>query len=209
MRPKQRVAIVGMLAAAIAVSACAAHGARNKTRVTALTASRAAIGVSQTESDLYAAGAYDKAMHDGMDKPILALLYAARAFERTAAAWQDGQATPLALKDSRDAVLKALADIEQVLPAGKAREGLTTALAAVKGALDALPVPAGAELPPNVVALFALMQVVAGLIQSGRSTVASILAALRKEGATDEELASVDAGLTDEILRREREAGNG
>lgn len=197
-----------ILALGVALEGCAARGARNKTRVAALTVGDAAVAISQTEATLFSGGAYPKATHDQLNPKIITVLKASRAFERAAAGWQGGDVTPASVETARTALLAALDDLQGIsndLPPAfrQSIDALRSALAAVKVGELRLEAVSRAETPG--LPILALIELVGALVTSGRSTYEKIKAALKSEGATDEELAAVDAALTREIDAREAE----
>lgn len=205
--------VVALAVLAIGWQACAARGPRNQSRVAALTVGEAALGISRMETQLYRGNVYAKDVHDTLSDPILKVLYAARGFERAVAAWPEGADAPATVEAAKQAVLVALADLEHVVPTvAAARDPLLRAIAAVRAALadplaglQAVP-PVQAEMPPGgLLAFLALVNVLGSLFQSGRTTFDRIKAALKAEGATDEELATLDAALSEEIAAREAE----
>lgn len=201
-------------------TACAAKGPRNTTRVAALTAGDLALDLDKTERDIRAANlaGYDKPKQDAVGAGILKVLYATRAFERAARQWHEGDNTPAAVDSAKAAVVTALNDLQNVLPAiDGVRIPLLKALNALKAFLsqptaylaDVPPIHAELPLPPAVLSIFALAQLAAQLVASGRTTFGKLKAALQKEGATDEELDALDVKLTDAIAQREAERGAG
>jgi hypothetical protein len=64
--------------------------------------------------------------------------------------------------------------------------------------------PAVAQLPPigGLMSFLSLIQLLGSLLTSGRTTVQAIRSFAHREGATDEELAAVDAQLSAELARR-------
>lgn len=221
------VRMVGMMAAVLALSigaqACAARGARNKTRVAALGVTDAAISLSQAESNLHAANILNDQQHRTLDGPITRSLYAARAFERAARQWPESTKTlPADVDAARLAILAALSDVEKAVPAAaNAHDAIVTAIEAVRAAVRlAFPnvqqarfeagSPIHAEIPLDPAGLIALIQIGIGLVDAGKTTFdrlrSGIRDLLKREGATDEELDAGDARLSSEIKRREDEA---
>lgn len=209
-----RLAVVLLIAAVS--TACAAKGLRNQLRVGALGANQAAIDLSQTESDLYASRLYPQATHDTLVEAKLKVLHSARAFERAVAQWPAGEETlPVAVEQARRAVLVALDDLEKVIPQIEVvRRPLDAALKALRDALATQisqhlqPVPPlrPAELPPlqpGLLSILAIAQLVTKMLLDGRLNPARWIAFLRKEGASDEEIAASDLAVSAEIARVE------
>ena len=137
-RRAKRNALVVLLALGIGASGCAAQGARNQTRVAALTVGEAMLSVDQAERDLYRANAFDKATHDRAGAVVLKGLYAARAFERAALAWSEGETTSEKVAIARRMLLAVLDELDEVLPPGvTGGNAFTSAVQVVRSAVNA------------------------------------------------------------------------
>lgn len=207
---KRIVFALSLLAVVAVVSACAAKGYRNQARVGAKTIGETVLALDDAEWQANASKAYSADVHAKLGDAITKLLYAGRAYERGVRAIPvNGTAIPQALTDAEKQLDAALADIGQLVPqAGSARAPLTTALEAVKAAYAVikakqLPPVQGAEIPAGVLQLFALANLMANLVASGRTTFEKLKGDLQSSGATDEELDALDASYTSAIARRE------
>lgn len=200
----------------VTVTACAAKGVRNQTRVGALSVGEAALAIDAAERQVAAGNipAYDAAAQKQVGAGVLKVLHAARAYERAAASWKDGEPIPQTLADAKVGLALALTDLSAVIPQAEAVRGpmlkaidvLKAALAAGLAMRDVPPVQ-NAQLPAGVMSLLALANLIGGLVSSGRTSYDRIKALLQKEGATDEELTALDLSLSDAIARREAEQG--
>ena len=212
--PRLASALVALVLLAL-VTACAARSARDQARTSAFTVGEAVLAIDSLETQLAAAQipGYDAAAQKPVSAAILKALHAARAYERaTKAATASSDRSALAQLDAaKQAVSQALDDVVAVVPAAEQVRGpLTKAVAVARAALVAAsarvegpsPVQA-AQLPASIPALLQLASLIGSLIASGRSSFDRIKAALAKEGATDEELDTLDARLTEAIDRRE------
>jgi hypothetical protein len=210
------LALTALLTTTIFTGACAARGARNRAQVAALSVGELALELSKTEREIYAAGVtgYTKADHDRVGVALTRVLYATRGYERAVAQWPDGP-VPAAVTTALQGLQAALVDFGQALPAlAPVRDPLLRAAAALRAALAALTVRATvsdvrlAQLPGGgVLAFMALIQLLAQLVHSGKTTYGRVRDILAQEGATPEQLARLDAQLSDEIARREAEHG--
>jgi len=139
--PASRVVIpfVILTLSASSFAACAARGPRAQIRVAAMSIGETALAIDQVERQVYAAGltGYTKADHDRIGAIVLRVLYAARAFERAAAAISEGVNTRTeALTVAEVAVLAALDDLTKALPAiDGVRDPLLKAIATVRAAI--------------------------------------------------------------------------
>ena len=216
LRRKRQVLATTSLALALTlgVAACAAKTPRDRGRVSALAVGEAVLTLDQAERQLYEGSVYDKATHDKLGAVVLRVLYASRAFERAMAGWSEGVPMPQAVGTAEAALRAALADVEKAVPqAAAARDPLLRALAAIRALLT----PPQAQLLPDrpvlvaqlpaggLMGLFALFNLLSSLLASGRTTYDRLRALLKAEGATAEELAELDARLSDAIARREAE----
>lgn len=204
------VAIGGM-----AVSGCAAKTPLAKHQVAALSAGKAALGIDQAEYDTYGAGAYSAAEHARLGTPIRSLLYTVRGYERAVAAWTgDPYAPPEAVAKARAAVAASIDDLEAALKPVKGADRIHAAIRTFKVALgfpltpaDGLPAPTQAGLP-ILALLLLIMKTYQERDKDGTTGhfFAEMIAALKKAGASQEELAALDMELTAAIDRREHEA---
>lgn len=128
--------IVALIIATLTVTGCAAKGARNKTRVAALTVGESLLAVADAERDLYAGNAYPKATHDQINTVLLQALHAGQTFERAAAAWTDGDTAPERVTAAREVLLATLDELEKVIPGSvQNRAVIVTAVRAVRIAI--------------------------------------------------------------------------
>lgn len=201
---------LSVLALVLALSACASAPVA-KARTTALVVGEAILGVDQIERQLYRGNVYDKATHDNLGAIILRALYAGRSYERAVAQLETGQSLPADVESAFKAVEVAIDDLQKAIPAtAAARQPLMKGIAAIRAALAALsarqtlPVVRTAQAG-GVMGIFALLQILAQLLASGRTTVDRVREFLRREGATDAELADLDARYTAAIAAREAE----
>lgn len=204
------LAFVLALAVTPLVTGCAAKTFHDQARVGAKTIGDAVLALDDAEWKAYDAKAYGVDVHAKLGDAVTKLLYAGRAYERGVRAIpSNGTAIPQALTDAQKQLDAALADVSQLVPqTGSARTPLTTALEAVKAAYNVvkakqLPPVQGAEIPPGVFQIFALANIFAGLIASGRATFEKLKADLKANGATDAELDTLDGAYTSAIARRE------
>lgn len=210
---RQAVLITALV---ILTVACAARGARNIARVGALTAGELALEVDKQERLAYAGNipGYDKAAHDKVGAGVLKLLQAERAYERAVAGWPEGVDTvPEIVTTTKAALAGAMTDLQTLLPAiAVVRDPIQRALDALDAFLKK-PIASTqlegvtlAQLPGGgVMAIFALMELITGMLASGRTSYDRLRVILAKEGATDEELVALDTKLSDAIALREAE----
>lgn len=213
-----RQAIIALAIVSSIGAGCAARSPVARVQVGALAVGEAVLGFDQVERQLYQGNVYDKATHDSLGAVILKTLYAARAYERAAVPLVEGQPLPATVTDALAGVQAALADLEKAIPAvTTARDPLLRALAAIRAAIAAVQTTQ-AERPQLVLAqapgggifaIFAFLNILGSLIQTGRTTITRLRDILAKEGATPEELASMDAALSEAIAAREQELGGG
>lgn len=198
--------------ALLLTTACAAKGVRNQTRVGALTVGEAALAIDAAERQVAAGNipAYDAAMQKQVGAGVLKVLHAARAYERAAASWKDGEPIPQTLADAKVGLALALTDLSAVIPQAEAVRGpMLKAIDVLKAALAAglamreIPPVQNAQLPAGVMSLLALANLIGGLVSSGRTSFDRIKGLLQKEGATDEELGALDLHLSEAIASRE------
>ncbi len=197
----------------LTVTACAAKGVRNQTRVGALSVGEAVLALDQAEQQLAAASipGYDVPAQKAVGAGMLKVLHAARAYERAAKDYPASGPVPEQLAAAKVGINHALDDLVAVVPSiAGVREPILRAVNVLRAALTSasadagrLPVVRAQALPPQIMGLFALANLFVGLISSGRSTVEKLKASLQKEGATDEELEAIDLRLSDAIARRE------
>lgn len=193
-------ALVAMLALASLVTACAAKGPLAKAQVGALTVGEAALQVADIEHSLYAAKLYDQAAHDAMLEREIALVRAARGYERAVAAWPANTPAPAAVLAAQSGLEAALADFSKVVPAAASVHApLEAALAGLRAYLATrsseqnLPRPMQSqEIPAGGV--IALIGVAESLIEAYRR----LRGQLVKADVSPEQLAALDARLTAE-----------
>lgn len=203
----QRALLLSTLVVTVVLTVgCATRGPRDTVRVSALAVGEAVLALDRTERSLYEANAYDKATHDRLGAGLYKVLTAARAYERVVAGVPEGEADLVQhVETARTLLLIALREFEALVPPiSGAREPLLRALAGVHALLA--PVN-GAQIPINAMALLTFIQIVAKLLQDGRTTWTQLRETLQKTGATDEELAHLDQELTHAIERRKTEHG--
>lgn len=203
----------------VTLTACAAKGVRNQTRVGALSVGEAVLALDQAEQQLAAAGipGYDVLAQKAVGAGVLKVLHAARAYERAAKDYPVSGSVPEQLAAAKVSITRALDDLVAAVPdISGVREPLLRAVNVLRAVLTSssadagtLPVVRAQALPPQVAGIFALANLFVGLLSSGRSTVERLKATLQKEGATDEELEAVDLRLSEAIARREAEQAEG
>jgi hypothetical protein len=197
----------------VTLTACAAKGVRNQTRVGALAVSDAVLALNSAEQSIAAANVpgYDVPAQKAVGAGILKVLHAARAYERAAKDYPANGPAPQQLADAKVGINRALDDLVAAVPAiAGVREPLLRAVNVLRAALTSasadagsLPVIRAQAIPPQIAGLFALANLFVGLIGSGRSTFEKLKATLQKEGATDEELDALDLRLSEAIAGRE------
>lgn len=209
-----RVVLIGaVVLLVVSLVGCAAKTARDRARVGALTVGEAVLALDAAEQQLAAAGVpgYAGDTQRAVNAAVLKVLYAARAYERAVRSYPEAGPVPQQITDAQLGLFRALDDVVQVLPQAESiRAPLYRAVQVIRVALTGSlaarlqdgPLQAQAPLPPQVVGLFALVQLAINLITTGRSTATKIKAALQREGATDEELDQIDAHLSAAIARR-------
>lgn len=205
--------VVGLLISGLGVVGCAAKTPLGKAQVAALSAGKAALAVDQAEYDAYGAGFYDAATHKAVAAPIRSMLYAVRGYERAISAWSgDPYAQPESVAKARSAVVASIDDLEAALKSVKGTAQVRAALRALRVALglpiapESVPIPNQAAVPFMAVVLL-LWRIWKDKEADGTvgHFVAEMLEMLKRNGATLEELAEVDAELTSAIARREGE----
>lgn len=194
--------------------ACAATTPLAKAQVGAVATGKAALAVDQAEYDAYGAGLYDLKTHQALGVPIRAVLHAARAYARAVSSWAgtDPYAAPADVAKARAAIGAAVDDLDAALGPVKGADPIRAAVRALRATLG-LPMPVGPSPSPTqaglpLVALLALLaKVYNERAKDGTvgAFLVDMLAALRKNGATAEDLAAVDGELSAAILRREAE----
>lgn len=114
---------------------CAARGPRAKTQTASLTVGELVLALDAAEYRTFAAGLYDEPTHRRIGDGILRVLYAARAFERAAAAWPaDATLAPQMVRDALSQLETVLTDLERAVPTGAARQAIRAAIAAIRAA---------------------------------------------------------------------------
>lgn len=205
---------IPLLIATLGAAACAAKTPLAKAQVGALTVGQIVLDIRDAERQVYAGKLpqYGATEHRAVLEQIVNLEYAARGYERAVAAWPPGQSIPQAVITAKAGLNAALADLQKALPAVQAvRDPMNRAIAALvawladpkQARLTARPSVSFSELP--LAALLAAMQLVANLLNSGRTAWSRLREFLQKEGATPEELAAIDAKLTTAIAEDEAE----
>lgn len=210
MRWKVLATVAAMLTMMV-LAGCAARGFRNQARVGALTAGEAALALNAAEHDIYAAQVpgYGQAEHLKVLDNVTKVLYAARGYERAVANTPSGGSIPAEVAQAVKAVNLALDDLVKVIPPlANVQAQLTKAIDIVRAVVGTSSPVSGAQGLP-LASIFALLQVVFGLLQSGRTTLERLKALLKAEGATDAELADVDVRLSAAIAANEAEQAGG
>lgn len=208
------------LALFVSSVACAARTPLHRAQVAALTFGDIALEINQTEWNVYRSNVpgYDSAAHDKVGLAILKVIRLARGYERAVSLWPENSAVPQAVVDAKHALNVGLDDLVKALPALDAVRSplnrvINTLVAAIsdpklsRQVIDAdhwiiatinthktrgQSQPWQAEVPP----IFAVFSMLVQLVAQGRIAVGRVREFLEKEGATPEELASLDAKLT-------------
>ena len=97
---------------------------RDTIRVTAVSVATAVLDVDNAERDLYAAGAYDAAMHKKLGAVILHALEAAKVYVVAAQSWPEHFAMPSTVPQAMADALKALDAVKDALTGIKGTEKL-------------------------------------------------------------------------------------
>lgn len=108
---------------------------RDNFRRAALISGEVALGIDQTERDVYATGVYDDATHKKIGAAILVMLKAVRVYERAVAAWPESFSMPPDVPTALADAIAAINNVERIIEGIPGTGKLTANLNRIKAAL--------------------------------------------------------------------------